>query len=426
MFRERLESVEKRISEDVSSIVKRASRNAPPNVSPYILILCHNDMDGVTGSIIFEKLFEYAKYGKGAKLSYGTRIKVEICDTDANDILNIIENSKEYIDRSDWLFKKEPINVVPVTDVIIYDLSINDIIREEIEIKLKDENDPLKTCILIDHHASNNSPNLKDWEYVLPHDETKLTTCKTATELFYNLVCVPFYQGIFFEDEQKTYKKCRQLVKLVSIYDSWAWKNKWFNTNVYNFAVSDRFDYIYGYNREEETKLYESKGLTTLSQSAKILNSFFKAVSLDTYKYQINKWLDHKQNCLISGEISLVNEINTQTEFELCEICSNNYMKKTLMNKDGRYHTVALCFADKYQSEIGNYVCEQNKDIDICLMISNANTVSMRTIKDNINLVEIAKVFGGGGHPQAAGFPITDKLKIYLIITNIIDLKLDV
>jgi len=31
---------------------------------------------------------------------------------------------------------------------------------------------------------------------------------------------------------------------------------------------------------------------------------------------------------------------------------------------------------------------------------------SLRTRKDNVNLAEIAKKYGGGGHPKAAGFSI--------------------
>lgn len=49
-----------------------------------------------------------------------------------------------------------------------------------------------------------------------------------------------------------------------------------------------------------------------------------------------------------------------------------------------------------------------NPDINMLMAVNTKNkTVQLRTAKDDINLAEFAKQFGGGGHPKAAGFPIT-------------------
>jgi nanoRNase/pAp phosphatase (c-di-AMP/oligoRNAs hydrolase) len=47
-------------------------------------------------------------------------------------------------------------------------------------------------------------------------------------------------------------------------------------------------------------------------------------------------------------------------------------------------------------------------------MIGN-KTISYRTVKDNVNCGDIAKLFGGGGHPKASGSQIsTEKQMIYI------------
>ena len=41
--------------------------------------------------------------------------------------------------------------------------------------------------------------------------------------------------------------------------------------------------------------------------------------------------------------------------------------------------------------------------------------VSCRTAKDNVNLSEIAALFGGGGHAKAAGLPVGDEIRNMVI-----------
>ena len=49
----------------------------------------------------------------------------------------------------------------------------------------------------------------------------------------------------------------------------------------------------------------------------------------------------------------------------------------------------------------------------------DGGTVSYRTVKDDIDLgKDVAKVFGGGGHPKAAGSQFAEEIK-FRIIENI-------
>ena len=62
-------------------------------------------------------------------------------------------------------------------------------------------------------------------------------------------------------------------------------------------------------------------------------------------------------------------------------------------------------FAEKYVSELGNRLCKMHPEIDYVAMIDmGSKTVSYRTVKDDIDLgKDVAQLFGGGGHPKAAG-----------------------
>ena len=55
-------------------------------------------------------------------------------------------------------------------------------------------------------------------------------------------------------------------------------------------------------------------------------------------------------------------------------------------------------------------------ELDLVAMINMNGTVSYRTIKDNIDLgKDIAKVFGGGGHPKAAGSQFSKEVQMEII-----------
>jgi len=102
----------------------------------------------------------------------------------------------------------------------------------------------------------------------------------------------------------------------------------------------------------------------------------------------------------------------SHAENEIISLLTNNAtrycLKKMKSVKKIRYNDLVLgvVFAENNISELGNMICTENPDIDIAFMICpDINIVSMRTIKDDVNLAEFAKKFGGGGHVKSAGFP---------------------
>ena len=68
-------------------------------------------------------------------------------------------------------------------------------------------------------------------------------------------------------------------------------------------------------------------------------------------------------------------------------------------------------------SELGNRLCKMHPEIDFVVMIDiDGCTVSYRTVKEDIDLgKDVASIFGGGGHPKAAGSEFSQSIKLKVI-----------
>jgi oligoribonuclease NrnB/cAMP/cGMP phosphodiesterase (DHH superfamily) len=79
-----------------------------------------------------------------------------------------------------------------------------------------------------------------------------------------------------------------------------------------------------------------------------------------------------------------------------------------------------VVFAEQYHSELGNELAKSFLNLDFIVIINPATAkISYRGIKEDIDLgKDVAKIFGGGGHPRAAGSQIEDEL-IDTFISNL-------
>ncbi len=77
---------------------------------------------------------------------------------------------------------------------------------------------------------------------------------------------------------------------------------------------------------------------------------------------------------------------------------------------DSQDRHYALCFAEQYHSQLGHTILE-NQDLDECdyVMIVDLKfrRVGLRSRQNGVDVSEIAKQFGGGGHQAAAGFQLS-------------------
>jgi oligoribonuclease NrnB/cAMP/cGMP phosphodiesterase (DHH superfamily) len=78
--------------------------------------------------------------------------------------------------------------------------------------------------------------------------------------------------------------------------------------------------------------------------------------------------------------------------------------------------TCGFVFAEKYPSELGNRLCKMHPEIDFVAIINMDGIVSYRAVKDDIDLgKDIAQIFGGGGHPKAAGSQFSKEVQMEII-----------
>lgn len=86
--------------------------------------------------------------------------------------------------------------------------------------------------------------------------------------------------------------------------------------------------------------------------------------------------------------------------------------EKQLKTKEILGYKAGVVFAEQYHSQLGNDLAKKFHALDFIVIINPATAkVSYRGIKEDIDLgKDIAKVFGGGGHPRAAGSQIDDGL----------------
>ena len=112
----------------------------------------------------------------------------------------------------------------------------------------------------------------------------------------------------------------------------------------------------------------------------------------------------------------------TKTEKEILESLNDqkqeyieSFKDEIIIKKIDKYN-VGIIFAERYRSELGNYLAEIYQDkIDFVCIINLRRHISLRGIKKDKPVNIFAQVYGGGGHPLAAAFPLKEKIKEEII-----------
>ena len=232
--------------------------------------------------------------------------------------------------------------------LFITDISVN----KEIADKLLSISDKV---ILLDHHKT--ALWLNEYPYALVQVEDESVGKMCGAYLFYEYLKKNHKE---FDDTPAL----KLFIDYVRMYDTWEWKEKY--DNIIPKRLNDLM-YIDGPNEFIDKMTY------------RLGNNLFILDDTDLMKLQI-------EQTYINSYIAQKNE--------------------TLMVNDDLFpeYTVGITFADKYISELGNKLCELHPELDFVVLINMSTlTVSYRTVKDDLDLSDIAKGFGGGGHPKASG-----------------------
>lgn len=232
-------------------------------------------------------------------------------------------------------------------------LFITDIsVKKELADALNNVSDKV---ILLDHHKT--ALWLNEYPFALVQVEDKSVGKMCGAYLFYEYLKKNHKE---FDDTPAL----KLFIDYVRMYDTWEWKEKY--DNIIPKRLNDLM-YIDGPNEFIDKMVY------------RLGNNLFIFDDTDLMKLQI-------EQTYINSYIAQKNE--------------------TLIVNDSLFpgHTVGITFADKYISELGNKLCELHPELDFVVLINMSTlTVSYRTVKDDLDLSDIAKGFGGGGHPKASG-----------------------
>jgi hypothetical protein len=225
-----------------------------------------------------------------------------------------------------------------------------------------------KSFIVLDHHHT-----AKEHLINIPDKNKIFDMLQSGATLSYNY---------FFPDQE-----IPRIFKYVEDRDLWKWS--YAESNPFTTALYNKFSFnVKTYNEHEE----RLKSLHDM---------------IDT---------DEKINDLIN-----IGKIYLEYKESIVSDASNKYQKIKIKTHDNKYANYVGAFINYtiFASEIGSVV-SNNNDIDFTIVYkhsydgNNHNIYcSIRSVSDECDVSEIAKIYGGGGHKRASGFSLQGDLKKY-------------
>lgn len=238
---------------------------------------------------------------------------------------------------------------------------ITDLSPSEDMAKIIDEHQYISNIRLLDHHKTALELNRYDWATVEVEDESGTLQCGTSLSLFYGI------DGLERNIEEISKYCFIRFIELVRLWDTWDW-------NRLGISEAKNLNMLFHtYGREA----------FIANMSAKIIQS------LDLF--------DDTDNTIINIKMREEQDLIDKKDRSINSIKYKEYI-------------LGVVFADSNLSVLGNELANRHPEYDAIAMITG-NTVSLRTVKDDVDVSDIAKTFGGGGHKPAAGFVISDDTK---------------
>ena len=254
---------------------------------------------------------------------------------------DINENVMNYLNHND-----DSLSYIYITDIRV---------NEEVAELL----DKRGGVVLLDHHPTALGLNKYHWCNVMIEDLNGVKT--SGTKMFYHWLGM----NECLNEELETNEALSRFAELVRNYDTWRWSELG-EDGVICKQVNDLM-YLYGRDKFITWCISEihDEVFPRLYSADELL--------LNTKQKEIDEYVEEKNEQLFTSP--------------MCgRVCG-------------------FVFAEKYVSELGNRLCKMHPEIDYVAMIDmGSKTVSYRTVKDDIDLgKDVAQLFGGGGHPKAAG-----------------------
>lgn len=230
--------------------------------------------------------------------------------------------------------------------VFITDISVN----EEVA-KLVDKESKLLRTVwrLIDHHGTALALNDYRWAWVEVENVEGKTSGTSMFNDYLAGMCVNFLIPV------------QDFVEAVRRYDTWEWKT------IYSDEQAKQLnDLLFILGRDRFIERFTSDISVEFNETERLL--------LELEREAIDRYYESK--------------VRQVFEVDLPE------------------GTIVAVLAERYQSELGSRLGERFPMYKAIALINPSRSVSLRTIHDDVDVSAIAKRYGGGGHPKAAGFPL--------------------
>jgi len=326
-----------------------------------IYSVSHTDLDGFGSQFVIAAFYNNVKY----------------YNVDYGDVANILDSIYSKITNNDVLY---------VTDLnLTLDISKKlDSARKAIGFKIQ----------LLDHHITGmDSAEIYDWY----HLDTKIC----ATKITYNYMTQKFPDTILPDWLKET-------VDMINVYDMWIKKDKLFRKSQ---LLS---------NTIFESKLDSSKNSQFMINLIKKVGALLQVLSVQEVEKVIPSTI-----CEILSNLTtdknlkrFINSKNISTTVKLGTFPVETLREHIYISK--RLFGVDVIFFKDISSRTSQYAFDylldsiSYKDSVLVKYNSETNTLSCRS--RNSKAVEVAKLFGGGGHPDAAGAKFEGKLEDYLTV----------
>lgn len=241
---------------------------------------------------------------------------------------------------------------------------MTDICINEDTIKKLDDNF-IKKFKVFDHHISNMHMNKYDFIEIVDKDIIK----QSGTSLFYRYLRKEFDNQLLNKNSVKT------IVDIVRLADTWAFVEE---------------------NKEPNFNLVD----------------FLSILGIDSYIEYFYNFVLNNDEFYLEEKYSFLFEMENKRKLNYIDL-KEKQMIRAYLNP----YNVGIVFAENYRSLLGNELSKRHTELDFIIIINLSRSISYRTIKDDIDLSQIASIYGGKGHQKAAGSPLPNNLKEIIIKT---------
>ena len=145
----------------------------------------------------------------------------------------------------------------------------------------------------------------------------------------------------------------------------------------------------------------------TNNQEAKKLNDLHDILGRESYIEYFIEFFKNNKTFFFTPEQKFLLKVEEQRIQRYLEESEKTMFHATLSGK-----RCGIVFAEQNRSLLGNYLAQKYSHLlDFVVIINMQQGISFRSVKDEINVAEIASVYGGGGHFKASGCPMDNNLK---------------